>query len=258
MNPIDVFQIGSKWTNDNQGVVTLGIFLVTIIFGWASGIFSALRRRPKLIIRAIEGPTLCCTYVLGGEHGGLPVHRTAVSLYLNIANVGTASTSVDSVWIGYHWSLVPFSWKWLRYSVGWFWIKHATPALVDFQSSLGDNSHVYPFLFQHNHLISTKVDTYLQPGSSVNGVMYFESARHWGGNFPRHRNGLVPIKVCITDAYGRKHTRVLKNVSAVSLEEARRFNPEFGNTNAAHNGYGPIPNAASDPFHGRDSHIAER
>ena len=114
MNPIDVFQIGSKWTNDNQGVVTLGIFLVTIIFGWASGIFSALRRRPKLIIRAIEGPTLCCTYVLGGEHGGLPVHRTAVSLYLNIANVGTASTSVDSVWIGYHWSLVPFSWKWLR------------------------------------------------------------------------------------------------------------------------------------------------
>jgi len=245
----DALVASGQWANDNQGIVSLCIFLVTIILGWSSGIFGALRRRPVFKIRAIDGPTLCCTYSVGREHAGYPVHRTAVSLYLHIANTGSAPSSIDDVWIGYHWALIPFSAEWLRYSLGWCWLKYATPALVDFQSSLGENTQVYPFLFQRNHLLQTEANTYLQPGSSVNGIMYFESAQNWGGNFPRRHNDTVQIKVCITDAYGRKHRALLKNVRAVSLEQARRFNPQFGNTHEVHNGYGPIPNDASELFH---------
>jgi hypothetical protein len=52
-----------------------------------SGIFSALRRRPKFKISLIDGPTFCCTFSNGAKRGDDPVHRTCIALYLALANV---------------------------------------------------------------------------------------------------------------------------------------------------------------------------
>ncbi|CAG0989704.1 hypothetical protein ANAEL_02222 [Anaerolineales bacterium] len=131
---IDIYVKASEWTNDNQGVVSVAIFLVTVAFGWASGIFSALRRKPKFKLSLIEGPTFCCTYSLGKKHNGLEIHRTGIALYLMVANVGSAASSIENISVGYHWHLHPFSIQWLKYSVGWFWLKNQSAALADFQA----------------------------------------------------------------------------------------------------------------------------
>jgi len=137
-----------KWLNDNVGVVSLLVFLVTAFFGWASGIFAALRRRPKFKVTVIlDGPTLCCTFPIGERHGAFDMHRTAIALYLKISNIGSASSSIDNISIGYHWHLAlkPFRMQWLQYTVGWFWLTDQSVVLADFQSKIGEHIKVYPY-----------------------------------------------------------------------------------------------------------------
>ncbi|MFB0934732.1 MAG: hypothetical protein QMB52_03095 [Propionivibrio sp.] len=219
----------SKWTNDNQGVVSLAIFIVTIAFGWASGIFSALRRKPKFRLSLIEGPTFCCTFPVGKEHAEHEVHRTGIALYLSIANVGSAASSIENVSVGYHWHLHPFSRQWVRYTIGWFWLRNQAVALADFQTAIGGNIKVFPFLTQRGNLSPAKAATFLQSGQSTNGVVYFEQSDSWGGCFPSPRNNMVAIKVCVEDVFCRKHTAKFR-VPFVSMEYARKYNPSFGTT----------------------------
>lgn len=102
----ELANVAADWSNQNQGVLAVVLFLVTLALGWVSGIFSALRRKPKFQISVIDGPTFCCTFMLGKRHGDYEVHRTGVALYLRIANVGSAPSSIDNISIGYHWHLV--------------------------------------------------------------------------------------------------------------------------------------------------------
>ena len=236
---IEAYTWASKWSNDNQGVVSVAVFAVTIMFGWASGIFSALRRRPKFKLSLIDGPTFCCTYSIDKQFGEFDVHRTGVALYLVIANVGSAPSSIENVSVGYHWHLRPFSVSWFRYQIGWFWLSQQTAALSDFQANIGGNIKVYPFLGQINFLSSARPVTYLEVGRSTNGVVYFEQADSWGGCFPTVKNGSVSIRVRVSDVFGKKHTTRFK-VPSVSLEEAREYNPSFGKTLAELRGE-PLP-----------------
>jgi hypothetical protein len=235
----DIYVQTSKWSNDNQGVLTLAIFGVTLAFGWMSGIFSALRRKPKFRLRLIDGPTFCCTFHVGKKHKSHKVHRTGIALYLSVANIGSAASSIESVSVGYHWHLHPFSFQWLLYSVGWFWLKNHAVALDDFQASIGGNIKVYPFLLQRNNLSPSEVSTFLQVGQSTNGVVYFEQADSWGGCFPSPRNGFVTIKVCIEDVFRRKHKARFR-IPFVTMEYARGYNPSFGTTLAELRGE-PLP-----------------
>jgi hypothetical protein len=63
----------------------------------------------------------------------------------------------------------------------------------------------------------------------TNGVVYFEQTNSWGGCFPSPSNGQVKIKVLIRDVFGRAHKAKFK-ISAVSMKEARKYNPSFGKT----------------------------
>ncbi len=225
----NLFAQASKWSNDNQGVVSIGIFVVTMGFGWISGIFSALRRKPKFKVSLIDGPTFCCTYPIGKTKGEHEAHRTGIALYLKVINAGSASSSIVNISIGYHWHIRPFSLAWFKYSVGWFWLHDQTAALTDFQGKIGENIKVFPFLTQANHLAPVDAKTYLQPGESTNGVVYFEQADSWGGCFPSPRKKGVPIKVAIEDAFGKKHCAKL-SIPSVSMEYARTYNPSFGKT----------------------------
>lgn len=219
----------AKWLNGNQGVVGVGIFLVTLILGWASGIFSGLRRRPKFRITLIPGPTFCCTFRTGGERHGMPVHRTGIALYLAVANTGSAASSITSISVAYHWHLRPFSLLWVRYRLGWFWLHDQTAIIHDFQAEIGDSIKVYPFLVQGSYLLRTEACTFLEPGRATNGVVYFEQTDSWGGCFPSPNNGRVKIKILIRDVFGGTHKAKFK-IPEVSMEEARKYNPSFGKT----------------------------
>lgn len=218
-----------KWSNDNQGVVSVAIFAITIAYGWASGIFSALRRKPKFKLSLIEGPTFCCTYPLGNTRDEYETHSTAIALYLVVANVGSAASSIEDVSVGYHAHFHRFSIPWIRYTIGWLWLKYQSTALADFQAKIGENTKVYPFLFQKSFLLTGKPETFLEPGQSTSGVVYFEQPESWGGFFPSVRASGVRIKIRVSDVFGSQHTEKF-TVRAVSLEEARKYNPAFGKT----------------------------
>lgn len=225
----DTVQLATKWSNDNQGALSVGIFLITIAFGWISGIFSALRRKPKFRITSISGPTFCCTFLVGRQHDGYEIHRTGIALYLKIANIGSAPSSFENISIGYHWHLKPFGYQWVKNTLGWFWLENETVSLTDFQIKIGESIKVYPFLNQKNHLIDLKSDTFLESGRSTTGVVYFEQDDSWGGCFPKANNGVVRMKVRVRDVFGKNHYAKL-DVTATTIEDARRYNPSFAKT----------------------------
>lgn len=218
-----------NWFNLNQGVVSVAIFLLTICLGWASGIFSALRRKPKFKISIIPGPTFCCTYPVGKKYGDFDVHRTGLALYLIIANVGSAPSSIENISLGYHWHIKPFSVLWVKYRLGWFWLSEQTAVLADFQSNIGDHIKIYPFLTQKSFLSGESAETFLEVGQSTNGVVYFEQGDSWGGCFPTIQRDSIRLKVRVRDVFGNCHYAKI-SVPVVSFEKARTFNPSFGKT----------------------------
>jgi hypothetical protein len=193
------------------------------------GYFSALRRKPRLKVKLIEGPTFICTFGTGEKHGDYDVHRTGVALYPNIINIGSAPTSIINVSVAYHWHIRSLGRQWWLYRLGWFWIQDLGVALRDFQISIGEDTKFYPFLIQMSSISNSSAETYLNVGQATNGVVYFEQTSSWGGCFPTARNGDVKIKVRIVDSFGRKHTS-RHVIRKVSLQEARKFNPSFGQT----------------------------
>lgn len=227
------FNIGATidWLNSNTGVLALSIFIATLVFGWTSGIFTALMRKPRFTVRLIDGPTFSCTFTTGRKHGEFDEHQTGIALYLDLSNVGSAPSSISSIEIGYHWHVRPFSKVWLKYRIGWFWLTNQSVSLVDFQAAIGESIKVYPFLTQTNQLASIEAKTYLRIGESTNGVVYFEQRGSWGGCFPTSSNGFTKIKLRIRDAHGRCYISKHR-IPVMTFEEAKKFNPRFGETHA--------------------------
>jgi hypothetical protein len=104
-----------------------------------------------------------------------------------------------------------------------------TVALNDFQVTIGDSIKFYPFLFQRSIFSGASQDTYLEIGNSVNGVVYFEQTESWGGCFPTPSRGRARIIVALTDAFRVTHKRRFW-IPIVPLEEAKKYNPAFGDT----------------------------
>jgi len=232
---MDTYTKIADWLNNNTGVLALLIFFTTIFLGWVSGIFAALRRKPRFKVRLINGPTFSCTYLTGKRKGDYDVHRTGIALYLSIANTGSSPSSIDYISMAYHWNVKPLSLLWLKNSIGWFWLHQQAASLEDFQCKIGESIKVYPFLFQATTLGSYKTETYLNIGQSTNGVVYFEQPDSWGGCFPKAVNETVKIKVTLHDSFGKKHAYKFK-IPSVSIEYARKYNPSFGKTLSELNG----------------------
>jgi hypothetical protein len=220
---MDVIHSIINWCNDNRGALSLIQLTVTIFLGWVSGIFAALRRKPKFKIRVIEGPSLCTTFETGRDFNNHKTHRTAISLYLRIANIGSAPSVIDSIRVGYH----NYSFK---HTFFWFWIEEECIILNDFQVAINDEDiKVYPFLTQASVLLPRINDNYLETGKEVIGVVYFEQEESFGGFYPRELKGLVKVKIRVLDIFGGRHYRIAR-IPKVSLSEAQRFNPKFGMT----------------------------
>jgi hypothetical protein len=160
--------------NANEGVVSIILFVIALILGWTSGIFSALRRKPKFRIRKIEGPTFFTTFGTGEKHGLYDVHRTGIALYLSVANVGASPASIDAIHVGYRWAISLFQPLWWRYGLHRFWLYNQSIILSDFQVAIGDDTKFYPFLVQCSSMSGSSAETFLVVGRSTNGVVYFE------------------------------------------------------------------------------------
>ncbi|WP_310541588.1 hypothetical protein [Phenylobacterium sp.] len=206
------------WLNANQGVLAVLIFGASAAFAWFSGIISALRRRPRLKIEATPGPTLYAVVPTGRDLDGKPSHRTCISIYLHVANAGSAPTSIGNISVGFRWRA--FSSQWIR---------HQCVALADFQAILREEGEtkIYPFLTQKGFITGDSANTYLDIGEITNGVIYFEGTEAWGACLPLIRRGHAAIAVVIEDAFGGKHRQRVE-VPYVSLQEARKYNPRFG------------------------------
>jgi hypothetical protein len=152
----------TTWLNANQGLLALLLFVSTILGGWASGIFAALRRRPKFQIELIPGPTFVCTFGAPNTGDHEFVHRTGIALYLHVANIGSAPSSINGAKVGYRWSLIPLSKDWWRHTIGWFWLETQTVCLADFQADMGGPLKLYPFLTQTSFISGQSANSYLQ------------------------------------------------------------------------------------------------
>ena len=200
------------------------------MLGWLSGFFKSIIRRPKFKIRILPGPTFITTFNVGKKHEGYEVHKTALSLYISVTNVGNAPASMQNISVAYHWNITKLNLFWLKYRLFWFWLGQQTVIMEDFTYDFGENKKVYPFLFQKSILLPTTNDNlYLKEGQNTTGVVYFEQDESYGGCFPYPKNQQTKIKVVIKDSYGKKHIKKLL-IPIVPLDEAKKYNPSFGET----------------------------
>lgn len=224
-------EIGSvvAWLNANEGLLALILFSVSAAYAWFSGIIGNLRRRPKLNIDFIEGPTLCAIDNIGQDELGRETHRVSISLYLKISNSGSAPTSIGDIRVGYKWSLPRFSAHWWVRLFSNQWIENQTISLKDFQAIVSDDGDVklFPFLTQKSTISGSSANSYLEIGEITNGVVYFEQPDAWGACQPLTVRGKTKISVQIKDAFGGRH-RASRTIPVVPVAEAKKFNPSFG------------------------------
>src|SRR5688500_14217810 len=93
--------------NTNEGVLSLIIFLVSLLIGWVTGILRALTRKPRFKIRLIPKMTFVVVYLTGEKYtppgqGTYDVHKTAFAVYLSVTNVGSAPSEIGKIKVGYY------------------------------------------------------------------------------------------------------------------------------------------------------------
>lgn len=219
-----------EWLNQNSGFVSAIIFLATLFLGWISGIFKALRRRPKFKIKILPGPTFASTFNVGKKFEEYEVHKTSLSLYLSITNIGSAPANIENIAVAYHWNITKFNFLWIRYRVFWFWLKNQAVIMEDFKYDFGENIKFYPFLFQKSIFQPPSSNgLYLREGQNSIGVVYYEQDESYGGCFPYNKGNKTKMIVQVTDSYGNKYSKKFL-IPIVSLEEAKKYNPSFGET----------------------------
>jgi hypothetical protein len=223
---VQILRLIIEWSNDNSGLVSIAIFLITIVYGFSSGIFSSLRHKPRFKIEFINGPTFCCTIPRNPRPPISDVHLTAFALYLKITNVGSSASSIGAIHLGYRS-------KSSHLFRPWFWLKDEIVALSEFQVVIGDSTKVYPFLKQGNSSFNN-AEPFLEPGRRINGVVYFEQPESWGTWQPAVSEASVKVKIRIWDSFGRSHTRTFR-IPSVTRDEALKYNPRFGSTRLALN-----------------------
>lgn len=218
------------WLNSNEGLLSLLLFIVSLIIGWISGIFRVLMQKPKFKVRIIPKMTFGTVYLTGEKYtppmqGTYDLHKTAFAIYLEITNVGSASSDIGKIEIGYFRNNGKSTLFQKR-----IWIKE-TNILGDFSIPTLDGKQVLlRHLHQGNFNLDQKNDTYLPVGKSIVGVSYFEQPTSWGNHFPRlDDNELTDIKVVVKDAFENKYVAKAK-VPMKDIKDCWRYNPSFGLT----------------------------
>lgn len=219
-----------KWTNENSGFLSLVLFLITVIYGWLSGIFQSLSKKPKLKIRFLEKVSFFSFYYTGEKwfneelNEEFELHKTGFSVYMSIANIGNKPTSIDKISLGYEKNSTKR--KWFKKDIVWL---HQWHSIDDFIMKFEDDFLVVKNLRIRNKLYSDSSNDNLGIGESVVGVAYFEQKTAWGNLNPiQNKNGEIDIIIKIADIYGKSYKFKTK-LKILPIEEAREYNKHFGN-----------------------------
>ena len=215
-----------NWCNVNSGFLSLVLFLATFIFGWISGFFKSIIISPNFRIEKLEQCTFCTIIDLNETYNDLPVHKTAFVVYLKVSNIGNISSSIHKVELGYY--KADFKTKFCSKRR---WVKQ-TISKEDFKIELPDSDKlkVYPFLSLRNQLYSKEIDTFLEVGKQITGVVYFEEYEAYGNLMPRlEDDNFVDVEILIHDVFGNKFRKKMK-LKYVEPKEAFKYNSYFGQT----------------------------
>jgi hypothetical protein len=219
-----------KWTNDNGGFLSLILFIATFFFGWISGLFSSLIKKPKLKIRFIEKASFYSFFETGNQYfhptlkENFDLHQTGFAVYMSIANIGNKVTSIDKVYLGYYRNSIKR--KFFHTQIIWLPQWHS---LNDFKFEYEEHVLIIPPLRVRTEYFMEKHDDGLEIGKSIIGVAYFEQSEAWGNFNPKaiDNEGTIKIIIRIRDVYGRLYDFKTK-LKRIKLEEARKISTTFG------------------------------
>ena len=219
-----------KWTNDNSGFLSFILFIATVLFGWFSGLFNSLIRKPKLKVRFIEKASFYCFFYTGNKyyHPNLKetfdLHQTGFSVYMSIANIGNMPTSIDKIYLGYYRNHKKGSL--FGRQINWLPQWHT---FDNFKIEYENATITIPPLRIRTEFFMDKDNDSLGVGRSIVGVAYFEQEESWGNYNPRTMNDEDGIKIIIKikDVYGKNY-KFKTTLESKSLDEAQRINSTFG------------------------------
>jgi len=221
-----------KWTNDNSGFLALVLFLISVIYGWLSGMFNSLIKKPKLNVRFIPKMSFYSFYYTGKKwlnkdlNEEFELHKTGFVSYMSISNIGNKTTTIDKIWIGYYKSTTKR--KWLnKNNIQWLTQWHP---IDNFMYTMTDGSQVMVNNLRVKNNIFDNIDNNsLEIGKSLTGVAYFEQETAWGNFCPfQNDDRSVNVTIKIRDIYG-KYFRFKTKLKQLDIEDARKFNPNFAN-----------------------------
>jgi hypothetical protein len=224
---MEIIQRIIEWTNNNSGFLSLIIFIATIMYGWFSGLFSSLIKKPKLSIRFIEKISFYSKFNVGEQFVSngftYEMHKTGFVVYMCISNVGNKDTAIDKIYLGYQKNKPRRFWN--KKEFVWLPQWHA---LTPFQSKFKNESILIFSSLRVRDNPSENSSDFLRIGESITGTAYFEQVKAWGNYSPLPKEDIsTDIKIKIIDVYGKKY--IFKyNLRNKSLKEAREFNENFG------------------------------
>lgn len=157
----------------------------------------------------------------GRFNGPYATHRTIISCYLSVTNIGNHTITIDQVYLGFRWHhraklRAIFSRR--------HWSSGMSISSSNFSKSIGENIVLYPFLMQNRGS-----DLTLAPGAQITGIAYSEFSECYGNAHPSFRDKKATISIKIRDASGKIH-RGKAIVTHVSIDDARKYSPLFGTT----------------------------
>ncbi|MGZ5060180.1 MAG: hypothetical protein ACXWAA_17300 [Methylobacter sp.] len=141
-------------------------------------------------------------------------------MYLKITNTGNAPTEIGKIHVGYE-----------SMENDWYWLLNETTLLDDYHMPIGEEKiKVFPFLKQKNYLTENDTNTFLNPGQSRNGIVYFEQKASGGNLYPKmDEECKVKIKILMYDTKGLQWT-IEQKIPKVIINAARKHCPNFGKT----------------------------
>lgn len=218
-----------EWTNDNSGFLSLILFLATILYGWLSGLFSSLIKKPNLKVRFISKVSFYSTYSTNEKYEPkkgevYDVHKTGFVVYIVISNIGNMPTAIDKIYLGYKKNKKMNIFEKSKF----VWLSQ-WHAFTPFKTKMKNDSDLFYSTLRIKDYPTDTSDSYLRVGESITGTAYFEQVKAWGNYNPlQNEDKSTNIKLKIVDVYGNKFYSKYK-LKFIELEKAREFNEYFGN-----------------------------
>lgn len=205
--------------NNNQWVVTVLIFILTILISWLVWLFGYIRHKPKLKISPYS-PIIPNFFVNDWlktskqKEGDRNVERIVFLLWLSISNLGFSSTTIASYRLEYR----DISWK-KHKLIPMSLPEPLSHSLWNYVKVFPSITTNYPHLWISN---SWKIDV----GSSILWFLYFNIEYYWDYK-PKMINNIIYANLYIEDIYWKKFRFKIKFINKDIEYLSKYANPEI-------------------------------